>query len=386
MLARRLSVAWMLAVCACGDGGAKLPALGAGVADAGADASSPADASPPDAGFADSSTKPLIDGSCEYHSVASRRAPLRLYLVVDRSGSMKELVDQKKKGDALYAGLVNLARRIGHRGELGAAVFPFGGGCNPGAEVLPLQPGDPRSYYDAGKTGPVAQNLSTLLLSTPPSGGTPTAATLVVARKQLGVAPVNTFVVLATDGGPNCNFAASCGPESCIANIEKTCKVSNCCDPAVDPQASPTGCLDDGPTLSAVSSLAAAGVRVLVVGIPGSETYASLLDAMAVAGGAPRPSSPRYYRVDDLGQVDGVLSQLGDELPPTCTFQLDEPPADPDLVNLYFDDQVVPKDPNDGWSYDSSTSLTVHGAPCDALNAGLIQHVEVFVGCPSVVE
>ena len=135
-----------------------------------------------------------------------------------------------------------------------------------------------------------------------------------------------------------------------------------------------------------MSSLAAIGVRVLVVGIPGSEAYASLLEAMAVAGGAPRPTSPRYYRVDDLEQVEGVLTQLGDEIPVSCTFQLEAPPADEGLVNLYFDDEVVPKDPVDGWTYDSSTSLTVHGKACDALSAGLIQHAEVFVGCPSIVD
>lgn len=381
---RRALLASVVGLAACGDGRAKLPALGAAPPDAGIDAA--ADATPADSGFVDSSTKPLIDGSCEYHSVASRRAPVRLYFVVDRSGSMKEVVGQKKKSDALYTGLVNLARQIGHKGEVGAAIFPFGGACSAGAEVMPLQPGDPRSYFDTGKVGPVAQNLSTLLFAVPPTGGTPTASTLVAVRKRLAPDPERAFVVLATDGGPNCNAAATCGPDACIANIEKTCKVSNCCDPAVDPLGSPTGCLDDGPTLSAVSSLAAIGVRVLVVGIPGSEAYASLLEAMAVAGGAPRPTSPRYYRVDDLEQVEGVLTQLGDEIPVSCTFQLEAPPADEGLVNLYFDDEVVPKDPVDGWTYDSSTSLTVHGKACDALSAGLIQHAEVFVGCPSIVD
>ncbi len=385
MLARRLSLAWILVACACGDGRSRPPPLGAGAADAGPDAGR--DAAAPDAGFVDASTKPLIDGSCEYHSVASRRVPVRLYFVVDRSGSMKEVVGQRRKSDALYTGLVNLARRIGHKGEIGAAIFPFGGSCNAGAEVLPLQPGDPRSFFDAGKVGPVAQNLSTLLFAAPPEGGTPTASTLVAVRKQLGGAPTDTFVVLATDGGPNCNFNSSCGPEGCMANIEKQCKVSNCCDPAVNPLGGgPSGCLDDGPTLSAVSSLASVGVRVLVVGIPGSEAYASLLEAMAVAGGAPRPVSPRYYRVDDLEQLEGVLSLLGDAIPASCRFDLDAPPADPGLVNLYFDDEVVPQDPSDGWTYGSPTSLVVHGAACEVLSSGLIQHAEVFVGCPSVVE
>lgn len=374
----------MALVAACGGDRARPPPLGATAADAGVEAD--ADAAAPDAGGFDASSKPLIDGSCEYHSVASRREPVRLYFVVDRSGSMKEVIDDKRKSDAVYTGLVNLARRVGHKCELGLMIFPFGGACGAGAEVLPLQPGDPRSYFDAGKAGPVAQNLSTLLFAAPPNGGTPTAATLVAVRKRLEADAAHSFVVLATDGGPNCNFATSCGPEECIPNIEQSCKISNCCDPAVDPQASPSSCLDDGPTLSAVSSLAALGVRVLVVGVPGSAPYASLLEAMAVAGGAPRPTAPRYYRVDDLATVEDVFTQLGEQIPASCTFTLDAPPADEALVNLYFDDVVVPKDPVDGWTYDSATTLTVHGKSCEALSAGLIERAEVFVGCPSVVD
>ena len=373
-------------VASCGDGTGRLPSLAdppRGVPDGGAGA-------PLDAGFVDSSTKPTIDGSCEYHSVVAKRTPARVYFVVDRSGSMKEFVGEKRKSDAVYAGIVNLARAIGYKGELGASIYPYGGPCSPGVEVLPLQPGDPRSFFESGKTGPVAQNLSTLLFAAPPSGGTPTAATLTVVRNKLSTeakpAAKGTFVVLATDGGPNCNQAAKCGPEACIANIEKTCMISNCCDPAVDPMASPTGCLDDGPTLSAVSSLAAVGVKVLVVGIPGSEAYASLLEAMAVAGGAPRPTAPRYYRVDDLDQVEAVFAALGDDIPVSCTFSLDAPPEDDGLVNLYFDDQVIPKDPVDGWSYDDATTISVRGKACDQLNSGLIQHAEVFVGCPSIVK
>ena len=60
-------------------------------------------------------------------------------------------------------------------------------------------------------------------------------------------------------------------------------------------------------------------------------------------------------------------------------------PEDPDLVNVYFDDQVVPKSDDDGWRYTGADSVEFVGATCERLAAGDVLNVLVLSGCPSVV-
>ncbi|HEX2671907.1 MAG TPA: hypothetical protein VHM25_13585, partial [Polyangiaceae bacterium] len=69
----------------------------------------------------------------------------------------------------------------------------------------------------------------------------------------------------------------------------------------------------------------------------------------------------------------------------SCDLPLSETPEDPDLVNVYFDDQVVPKSDADGWKYLDENTIQFVGATCDTLAAGDVLNVQVLSGCPSVV-
>src|SRR5690606_5769175 len=129
-----------------------------------------------------------------------------------------------------------------------------------------------------------------------PSGGTPTGATLEVVKERLADVPGQSFVILATDGAPNCNPDATCGYDQCQPNIEGAngCPVEgprNCCEP---PEGFRESCNDAAPTLAAIRALANANIPVYVVGLPGVDRYASLLDEMAVAGGTALSSHPKY--------------------------------------------------------------------------------------------
>jgi hypothetical protein len=53
----------------------------------------------------------------------------------------------------------------------------------------------------------------------------------------------------------------------------------DCCAPSGP--AGPLGCTDHAATVQAVADMAAAGVRVYVAGIPGSQAYAQVLTDMA---------------------------------------------------------------------------------------------------------
>ena len=358
------------------------PAEDAGVAGAGGGFGSFGDAMPP--------PKPGPDAGCGYQLTDITRTPANVYFVLDRSGSMGEVVSGKKKLDAVRSAVVGMAQAIGFRVNVGAAVFPtIAGGehyCVAGGEVLPLQPGDPKSFVENGKLGPVAQKLQQAL-SIAAYGDTPTAATLVALTPALtALGGKGTYVILATDGGPNCG-AGPCGVDACIPNIEHdpVCPPAiNCCDKAMIKGGSTDLCVDADGTLSAVSSLAAAGVTVVVVGIPGSAYYAKLLDELAVAGGAPRETSPRYHQVSDLDALESTLAAIGSDVIVTCDLTLGQAPPESNNVNVYLDDTLVYRDPKDGWTFSSATTITLHGASCAALQAGKYKSAEVFLGCATM--
>jgi hypothetical protein len=144
----------------------------------------------------------------------------------------------------------------------------------------------------------------------------------------------------------------------------------------------PAQCLDRGPTVDAVAALWAAGIATYVIGIAGSETYADVLDAMAEAGGAPRPSAPAYYKVDDLGDLGAVLGSIASKVV-SCDFDLEDPPPAEGQTNVYLDQTVVPYDALDGWVWVSPTVVELRGAACDELKNGGVKQVQIVSGCPT---
>lgn len=334
----------------------------------------------PDAGY-------NFDANCGYYEVDARQEPVRLYFVLDRSGSMSDKVGSVTKYASMRSAAVKLFERIGWRSEIGATLFPSKGGapCSAGSEVFSLQKGDPKSFLEGDTQGPQAQKFAQAIASTP-QGGTPTGKTLLDLVPRLkGLGP-NTFVLLATDGGPNCNAAVTCEASQCIPNIEKmegcTGQV-NCCDPKQNASYSTVNCLDATTPLSAVVALAQAGVKTIVVGIPGSAEYATLLDLMAVAGGVPREGDTRYYRVDDLSALESLLLKIGSEVTVSCDITLGAPPTDPGEINVFFDQKILPQDEENGWVWKDPVTISLRGKACEDVTSGAAGIVRVVEGCPT---
>lgn len=302
-----------------------------------------------------------------------------LYFVLDRSGSMAE----NDKWKTVRVVVVQTVTRLGPRVNVGAAVYPSDESCGPGKEVMSTRPGD----APAGVFGPVASALATST-SVPELGGTPTSLTLDALRPKITSLAGKTFVILATDGAPNCNAGAVCGVDECLSNIEDLfgCpKVGqpNCC--AKSGRDGPEFCLDRSATLAAIDALKAAGVETYVVGVPGSGPYASLLDEMAIRGGTARGTSPQYYRVDstDAKAFGDALAAIAAKITATCTFPLASVP-DPAKLNVFFDGTVLPQDDTNGWKLDGTT-VEIVGDACDKLKRGEVLSVRVVAGCPTVV-
>ena len=305
-----------------------------------------------------------------------------LYFVLDRSGSMTEL---NKWSTVRYA-IGQIMLKLGPRASFGAAVFPDPSidGCSPGVEVAPLRRGD----SPAGTYGPTILAMAYELNLTA-NGGTPTAATFASLAPHIAALPGKTFVILATDGGPNCDPNITCAIDQCQVNIESAapnCSPAgpvDCCDQA---SYGPSNCNDTAATVTAISGLKAMGVPAYVIGVPGSAVYAGVLDQLAAAGGTARASQPEYYAVDttDSAALLAALQQIAAKVTATCTLPLGMPPPDPSKVNVYLDGAVVPADPVNGWKLQGSV-VTLVGQTCQRVLDGDVLSVRVIAGCPTVI-
>ncbi len=307
----------------------------------------------------------------EFHD-ALTTYPL-IYLVLDRSGSMLDLDDGVTRYEKVRLATLDLVNSLGALVRVGLTLFPspdagMGTECMAGEEVFPPTVAPGSSFDNA--------------LDTAPLGGTPIAATLENVRPLLLQHPQPRVVILATDGGPNCNADATCPASNCIINIVGECPANtNCCEP---PEGTWQNCLDRLPTLEAIQAIADEGTPVYVVGIPGSEFFAGVLNQMALWGGVPVEGEAQYYyRVDDLDSLGEVFKGIASKLV-SCEFDLTDPPEQPDQTNVYFDGEVVPQDPQDGWIWADEDTIWLTGAACAALKDGQVVEVQIVSGCPTV--
>jgi hypothetical protein len=336
-----------------------------------------------DAGLSDGPPPLDAAGYCGNELHQTGYEPPNIYFVLDRSGSMATAVppDAETRYSVVRSALLDLTRTLGPLINVGAALFPWGNidqnPCSAGGQTFATKRGDPVT----GQEGPTTQALRFATKVTP-NGGTPIAATLEEIAPILLALPGRTVVLLATDGAPNCNADAVCGPEDCTPNIDGLCPAEegNCC--VAGGWAGPESCVDRQPTLSAVAALNAAGIDVYVIGIPGSTTYAGVLDQMADAGGTAQSGPPGYYRVDDLALVGQVFAEIAAQAIP-CQFDLADPPDEQGMTNVYLDGVLVPYDPIDGWLWLDSDTVVLHGEACQRLKSGKATTVQVVTGCPT---
>src|SRR5690606_24704447 len=137
------------------------------------------------------------------------------------------------------------------------------------------------------------------------------------------------YVLLATDGGPNCNSDNTCDRMRCTPWLDgQGSEENNCCAGAGE------YCLDDESVLETIEALRKADIPTFVVGIPGTERYAPYLDAFAEAGGVPSDGEHAYYAVPADGGVQGlvdVLHEITQLLVRSCEVELASRPRDPKL-------------------------------------------------------
>jgi hypothetical protein len=181
---------------------------------------------------------------------------------------------------------------------------------------------------------------------------TPTAAAINAATDYLKtVTDTNKkFILLATDGEPNCGSSSVDGGAYGWAGSDVT------------------------GASSAAAAAKAAGFPVYVVGI--GPNLANLT-ALAQSGG-----TTDYYPVASPDQLAQALSSIGKAVG-SCSFQSKEAPPDPENVAVYVNKQLVEKGASDGWKYGGSAQeIMLTGSYCDRITAGEDTTVQILFGCP----
>lgn len=223
-----------------------------------------------------------------------------------------------------------------------------------GASTTPVVP---MTYIPQDSYTPVQTALDTNTFTGAP--GTPTAAVMTSASAyMLTLTDSNPkFILLATDGEPNC----------AQGNL-------NTNDP-------------NGAT-NAIKSAAAAGIATFVVGIGNVSSATSTLNMMATAGGeAQKGTATQYYAVTDTASLQAALTTIvGQAL--SCTISLANAPKGSFQVLISATDAAgnkveVPSSATDGWAYTDTTktSITLIGSYCDGLKTGTFSNFHFVYTC-----
>lgn len=309
----------------------------------------------------------------------------QLMFVIDRSGSMAFALDgtQPSSRGNLPPGVLSRWEVL-HNG-LTSAITPFDTTIAMGAKFYPeVQSEDPdvdtSCATDVGVgIAPAPGNASTILTvfdTTEPLGGTPTSEAIRIAAQYLsGARGVARTIIVATDGEPNCN--ADLDQFSCIC----TAKLPNgteVCKEAEDG----SQCLDDRRTIGIVKGIFDnQKIPVYVIGIGGSAL--TVLDNMAVAGGRPKPTAPRYYSVQTAAEMNEALASISGSVA-KCTYLTPSAPTDPTAISVEIDGLPIPRDPThtNGWDWVDQAygTLAFFGTACD-LASGTTPSIGGVVRC-----
>lgn len=345
---------------------------------------------------------PDTAGLCGNEVVPIEVEKPNLYFLLDTSGSMEERIAGSSKTKLLAAkdAIFEVASELGHRIRYGLAHYPSDAegtfGCGSGAELFSVRSGDPIECVNRDPGGPVLDDFETVLRKLRAEGGTPLSGALAALGPSILALEGKTAVILLTDGAPNCNLNAVCGVDRCTLNVEellvagRACDDSfNCCDPAnMEELGFPNAganCVDDGASIASLERLREAGIPTYVIGVPGTEAYAEVMNGLAEAGGTARSGTEKYYDVGSETELLETLKSLGASLSQSCEITLEKRPTNPFSLNVYLDAELLENDEDDGWTLDGAV-VTLAGDACRKVRSGDVNQIQVVTGCETVIK
>jgi hypothetical protein len=288
---------------------------------------------------------PTGDANCGSQTSSTTRQPADILLVLDRSGSMDfSTTDDTNcrssptsctaRWPALTAAVSTTLTNTAGSISWGLKLFSSSGsacGVNNGVEVA----------ISATSVPAIQAKVDT----TTPGGNTPTAQAVTAATAYLKTVndQNSKYILLATDGEPNCAANGSSEP-----NV-----------PA---------------TIDAITAAKSAGFLVYVIGIGPS---VGNLDNFAEFGG-----TTNYFPASSPQALTAAFAAISKAVT-TCTFALAQTPPDVNNIAVYLDGKIAAKDPVNGWSLGgNSQTVVLNGTTCDLITSGAATQVKVLFGCP----
>jgi hypothetical protein len=362
--------------------------------------------------------------------VASKRLKPNVMLLVDNSGSMLLPTNAAAAGCPAGCGTQTMQcpatcpTRIGDLksamatflqtsatiARLGVTIYPIDTLCSPSANVdVPLP--DKTSADDG--TDPAlttnAQRVNARIQMLAPQGGTPTGASLdfLGTYQELNNSGDSNddfrddFVLLLTDGLPNCNDAnpnqlCGCGGTCSAAQISSCGCTTSTCTNALCAK----GCLDQDNAVARVKALRMKEIRTIVVGFGAdlaSGSGRTVLNAMALEGGFARDCpmgsdaecggamgscntftkkcTTSFFQAANGTELAAALRKISESfLGNPCEFLLSARPSDPAYLAVIVNGQSIAAG-SMTYSFDPvSNKVTFLGPQCTALNASTAQN------------
>ncbi len=362
----------------------------------------------------------------EKKTVISKAAKPNIMLVVDQSGSMKDPIARNHpqctsscgafgvdcpsgcptRISEMKSAMADFLSNFGTTARFGLSVFPQSQKGSPAAEQCSAgalwEPISSSNDVD-GELQEHANLIRSQVLGIIPYGGTPTAPTLQLLANNAALNQDDgreDFILLLTDGLPNCNTGLDTQTCTCVsldpntAQPEKPCTVGG---NAGDSR----NCMDQALVVQTIEVLKSKKIKTIVVAFGadvGNELALGPLNAMAEAGGFPRTCmtasecgagqtcdgadastqpetkgvcSVKFFKAANALELAEALEKIRDGIPQPnlCEFRLQAKDVNERLVVVLVNDQKVAAGP-DTWNFKqegAESLITLTGSLCQQL-------------------